>query len=106
MLLRPVVEVLLARLSQPTRVEQLLKSQLSALKSPESLFSEPGYAAGNLLKLLHHVGADLSGLDCADLSIWQVYLQDMSLCDVDFSRADFRKTVFAQISKTVYVCGI
>ena len=99
LLLRPVVETLLARLSQPTRVEQLLKKRLSMLKDSENLFSEPGYAAGNLLKLLHHVGADLSGLDCSDLSIRQVYLQDMSLCNVNFARADFRKTVFAQISK-------
>ncbi|MEL6814228.1 MAG: NB-ARC domain-containing protein [Cyanobacteria bacterium J06598_3] len=99
LLLRPVVETLLAQWGHPKRVEQALKNCLSQLKSPNSLFSEPGYAAGNFLKLLHHINADLAGLDCSGLSIWQVYLQEMSLCEVNFANADFRKTVFAQISK-------
>ena len=99
LLLRPVIDILLAACVQPQRVEQNLKARLIRVKSTDKLFATPGYAPGNLLKILHHIGADLTGLDCSELSIWQVYLQEMSLCDVNFANADFRKTVFAQISK-------
>ncbi|MEM9807924.1 MAG: NB-ARC domain-containing protein [Cyanobacteria bacterium P01_D01_bin.56] len=99
LILQPILERLRLRLGQDKRIAKLLKSLLHSLHSDDALLMESGYAAGNLLKLLHHLGADLTGLDCSDLPIWQVSLQDMTLHGVNFTGADFRKTVFAQIAK-------
>ena len=99
LILQPILERLRLKLGQDKRIAKLLKSLLHSLHSDDALLMESGYAAGNLLKLLHHLGADLTGLDCSDLPIWQVSLQDMTLHGVNFTGADFRKTVFAQIAK-------
>ena len=57
---------------------------------------KPGYAGGNTLNLLSHLGTGLEGYDFSSLAIWQANLQDTSLCGVSFSNSDFDKTAFAE----------
>jgi hypothetical protein len=37
-----------------------------------STHSKPGYAAGNILNMLVHLGADLTGYDFSGLSVWRL----------------------------------
>lgn len=55
----------------------------------------PGYTAGNLLNFLVYLKSDLTGKDFSSLSIWQAYLQDVELHNVNFSNSDFSRCVFA-----------
>lgn len=56
----------------------------------------PGYLAGNLLNLLIQLGADLSGYDCSNLTIWQAYLEGANLRSVNFSYADLSRSVLTE----------
>ena len=47
----------------------------------------PSYAGVYRGAVLLHLQADLRGLDFSGRTVWQAYLQGMSLPDVDFSRA-------------------
>ena len=53
-----------------------------------------GYAGGNILNLLLHLKSDLSRFDFSGITVWQAYLQGMSLQDVNFSQADLAGAVF------------
>ena len=53
---------------------------------------EPSYAAGNLLNLLCHLGADLSGIDVSGLAVWQAYLPYVPLPAANFAQADLRRS--------------
>lgn len=55
------------------------------------------YAAGNLLNLLCHLQADLTGYDFSHLTIWQADLQNVSLPEVNFTGADLSRSVFAEL---------
>ena len=57
---------------------------------------KPGYAGGNILNLLCYLKTDLSGLDVANLRVWQAYLQGMTLQNVNFTGSDLAKSVFTQ----------
>ncbi|MCD4675115.1 MAG: hypothetical protein K8S18_03855, partial [Desulfobacula sp.] len=55
----------------------------------------PGYTVGNILNFLIYLKSDLTGKDFSSLSIWQAYLQDVELHNVNFSNSDFSRCVFA-----------
>ncbi len=79
-----------------TELIQTLQNQFS---------SAPGYGGGNLINLLRHLGISLEGQDFSNLAIWQAYLQDTPLHNVDFSSANLAKTVFAQtLGSILSVC--
>ena len=51
----------------------------------------PGYAAGNILNMLVHLGADLTGYDFSHLAVWEAYVQGVELqgggfCGCGFAR--------------------
>ena len=48
----------------------------------------PGYAGGNVLNLLLHLGRDLRGYDFSDLSVWQADLRGVVDAAINFSHAD------------------
>lgn len=52
-----------------------------------------GYAAGNVLNLLLHLGVDLRGYDFSHLNIWQAYLAGKLLPEVNFRHADLAYSV-------------
>jgi WD40 repeat protein/transcriptional regulator with XRE-family HTH domain len=54
------------------------------------------YVAGNVLNLLIQMKADIHKYDFSHLTIWQAYLQGVSLIDVNFSHADLAKSVFTE----------
>ncbi len=60
----------------------------------------PGYAIGNIINLLHNLQVDLTGYDFSYLTIWQAYLQDTPLKQVNFTGADLSKSVFAKTFAT------
>jgi WD40 repeat protein/transcriptional regulator with XRE-family HTH domain len=94
LILKPIADQLLVRLGGRSQVEHRLTQILSILQSRAS--QQPGYAAGNLLNLLWQLQVDLSSYDFSSLTIWQAYLQDMTLHRVNFAGADLSKSVFTQ----------
>ncbi|NMG05524.1 NB-ARC domain-containing protein [Brasilonema sp. UFV-L1] len=93
-IVQPIIERLLAVLKNQTNLEIRLREIISKLQiySPQ----ESGYAAGNILNLLCQLQTNLSGYDFSDLKVWQAYLQDVNLHNVNFTGADLAKSVFAQ----------
>ena len=79
--------------------EEKLKSILHKLH--EASLDKPGYAAGNVLNLLIHMGYDLSGYDFSHLYVWQAYLQGVSLNQVNFSYANLARSVFTDTFSSI-----
>ncbi|MBD2214830.1 NACHT domain-containing protein [Nostoc linckia FACHB-104] len=74
-----------------------LRSQ-SAPKEGRSQFANSvGYAGGNIINLLRQLEIDLRGYDFSHLTIWQAYLQNVNLQQVNFAYADLEQTVFTKI---------
>lgn len=94
LILAPLVERLLAALRSPQLLEEHCRSLLAELWfMPTSL---PGYAAGNLINLLQHLGADLTGLDLSNLTVRQAQFQETDLHAVNLERATLIQTVFLE----------
>jgi WD40 repeat protein/predicted ATPase/DNA-binding SARP family transcriptional activator/uncharacterized protein YjbI with pentapeptide repeats len=100
------------RASQARQIVGPLAQQLEATLGSARLFERlrqliaglrrhsdgvPGYAAGNILNLLLHLGADMRGYDFSGLTIRQAYLRGAELPDVNFYGADLLQTVFTHI---------
>lgn len=67
------------------------------LKLQEEHQGRPGYGGGNLLNLFRHLKVNLTGYDFSHLAVWQAYLQDVKLWEVDFSQADLSRSMFTEI---------
>ncbi|WP_035984904.1 WD40 repeat domain-containing protein [Leptolyngbya sp. KIOST-1] len=65
------------------------------LRALSGLANQPGYAASNLIHLCQYLGLGLSGVDFAQLAIWQGDLRRVSLQGANFSQAQFSDTAFA-----------
>jgi hypothetical protein len=76
MILQPIAVQLVATLGKVQLVEKL-KRILAKLHTQEPL--RPGYAGGNLLNLLLHLGVNMRGYDFSRLCVWQAYLQGVQL---------------------------
>ncbi len=87
--LQPVGERLTVALGQ-TALEEQLRHLLEQLR----VAGVSGYAGGNILNLLIHLGIDLGGYDFSQLTIWQAYLARVNLSGVNFAQAKWRDTVF------------
>ena len=74
----------------PTGLETRLKGILEVLRR----VGQPGYAGGNILNLLLHLGINLKGYDFSGLTVWQAYLAGLHLPDVNLAGADLAGTVF------------
>jgi WD40 repeat protein len=91
LLLAPIVEWLEAG---DLDVEETLVRMLGQL--PRSRRPPKSYAAGNLLNLLVHLGADVSGSDFSHLAVWQADLRNANLYQVNFAGADLTHSLFAE----------
>ena len=91
LLVQPLAAQLQARLG-PARVMAPVQPILTALRAQPSV---PGYAAGNLLNLLLHLGVDLRGYDFASLHVWHADLSGSALPAVNFTGADLRHARFS-----------
>jgi WD40 repeat protein len=93
-ILAPIVDRLKSSFKSLTDIEHMLKHLL--LKLQNEYATSSGYAGGNILNLLGQLQIDLTGYDFSNLAIWQAYLQDINLHQVNFARADLSKSVFAE----------
>ena len=100
LILQPIAAQLLAIDSTPQGVARQITAILASLRQKTS--SQPGYVAGNLLNLLCHLNIDVTGFDFSNLTVWQAYLQETPLPQVDFSYSDLSKSLFARTFATVW----
>jgi WD40 repeat protein len=101
LILQPVIETLLHQLRNKPAIETYLTQVLQQLKSNFTSYPEPGYAGGNIINLLCYLQTDLTGYDFSYLSIWQAYLQDTPLKQVNFAHTDLSQSVFAKTFSTI-----
>lgn len=93
-ILQPIAQKLSTTYKFTEKLETKIKQILSRLKSASIDFA--GYGGGNLINLCDRLKIDISGYDFSNLPIWQAYLQDMTLHNVNFSGADLSKSIFAK----------
>jgi WD40 repeat protein len=93
-IVKPLLEKLLTIFKNFSQLENQFQQILSDLKT--QAVSESSYAAGNILNLLCQLKIDLTGYDFSHLTVWQAYLQDVNLHQVNFTGADLNKSVFAK----------
>jgi WD40 repeat protein len=94
LIVRPIINRLVGMQGSINSIERQLKQMLALLQQEMPL--KLGYAAGNILNILCEINADLSHLDCSYLVIWQAYLADTTLHNVNFAHSQFAKSVFKQ----------
>ncbi|MCB9148733.1 MAG: hypothetical protein H6641_08220 [Caldilineaceae bacterium] len=92
LILRPVRDQMLSQFGQPGLVDRL-NDMLFGLRRSHP--RQPGYFGGNLLNLLIDCGVDLRGYNLSELTIWQAYLRDKTLTDVNFTGADLARSQFS-----------
>lgn len=78
-----------------------LTLQLKEILSEIRNNSQQGYAAGNIINLLCESGADLTGYNFSGLTVWQAYLQEKPLHQVNFSQCDLAKSAFREDFGTI-----
>ncbi|MBE7384974.1 MAG: NACHT domain-containing protein [Leptolyngbya sp. SIO1E4] len=91
LILQPIAERLEQSLATP---EQAIRNHLKTLQSHKN--QATGYGAGNLINLAWALNIDFTELDLSGLSIYQAYLQHISLHKVNFNGATFKHTKFNQ----------
>ena len=92
LILQPLAERLVTKFGSVQTIA-ILQAMLAHLQQ-QTL--PPGYAAGNLINLLLQLGTDLRGYDCSGLAVWQAYLREATLYDVNFSNADLTGSNFTK----------
>jgi WD40 repeat protein/DNA-binding SARP family transcriptional activator len=93
LILNPITEQLLGQWGKPALIKRM-KAVLDQVRREAPLL--PGYLGANILHLLLHLEVDLRGYDFSNLALWEAYLRASQLPQVNFSQADFRRTVFAE----------
>jgi WD40 repeat protein len=94
LILNPIAKRLLSNFESSRSLENQLNLILISLRGKPA--RETGYAAGNVINLLRHMQTDLSGWDFSNLTVWQAYLQDANLHQINFAGADLATSVFAE----------
>lgn len=89
---QPIIHQLQTTFGVASLLEQHLQRCLMTLRAIHS----PGYGSGNLINLLHLLDIDLAGYDFSELSIWQAYLQNVDLHQVNFQHANLVRCAFTQ----------
>jgi WD40 repeat protein len=91
LILEPIATQLQLQFGSKLVLAQHLQSILASLKIhyPDL----PHYGGGNMINLCRYLQIDLTGWDFSDLPIWQADLQGAELHDVNFSGADFAKSI-------------
>jgi WD40 repeat protein len=91
-IINPIAQQVKARLGTAIAIREPCDRLLAHLHANP----QPGYAAGNLINLMHTWPLDLTGYDFSHLSIWQIYLQNLALPATNFTGADLSRAVFTQ----------
>lgn len=93
LILQPIIQKLLNRYRVSGELQQKFQTLVERLKQQTH---SSGYGGGNILNLCHHLDLDLATYDFSHLTLWQAYLQDANLQNVDFSGSDLSRSVFAK----------
>lgn len=93
-ILQPIGENLVNRYREPQEIAAQLRQLLQKIKSTYGHL--PGYGGGNIINLCQELQLSLATYDFSHLTIWQAYLQDANLQNVNFAGADLAKSVFAK----------
>jgi WD40 repeat protein len=105
-MLKPISERLLQHFGNPQHTQSGLDKYLLHLQSTvidqAGYVDQAGYAAGNLLNLSGYIGSDLAGYDFSRLAIWKANLKGFPLQRVNFSKADLSKSIFTQVSGSIF----
>jgi WD40 repeat protein len=94
LIVQPVIDQLIAVFGSVENISDRLTQILQNLRGKP--VKETGYAAGNAISLLHQAGFDLTGFDASQLTVWQAYLQGVTLHDVDFTCSDLSRCAFTE----------
>ncbi len=92
LILQPVAAQLRRRWDQRS-VRLQVQQMLNELRAK---VIQRGYAAGNLLNLLIHLGVDLHGYDFSGLPVWQADLRRSIARNVNLAQADLAESSFTQ----------
>ncbi|MFL9455235.1 MULTISPECIES: WD40 domain-containing protein [Nostocales] len=98
LIVKPLIDKLLVASNQmklENRLKQIIEQEQQ--KTPP----KPGYVTGNIVNILSQLKVDLTGYDFSHLTVWQAYLQDTCLQQVNFAGADLTKSVFAETLASV-----
>ncbi|MEG4917142.1 WD40 domain-containing protein [Microcoleus sp. B7-D4] len=95
LILKPIADRLLFTFESQQLLENQLKPILASLRGKLTL--ETGYAAGNIINLLRQMQPDLSGWDFSNLTVWQAYLPDTNLHQVNLAGSNLANSVFAEV---------
>jgi len=98
---RIIIERILAEIKQYFGNQNNLTIQLKNILSEIRNNSQQGYAAGNIINLLCESGANLTGYNFSGLTVWQAYLQEKPLHQVNFSQCDLAKSAFREDFGTI-----
>lgn len=99
LILEPIVHHLADQFDSQDNLKSYLNQILAQLRQKTTL--SPHYGAGNVLNLLCHLQADFTGYDFSHQTVWQAYLQNAHLPQVNFARANLGRSVFAGLFSTV-----
>jgi WD40 repeat protein/DNA-binding SARP family transcriptional activator len=113
LILKPVADRLLTKLG-PAALERQLHAVLDKLHAQPP--RTPGYAAGNILNLLLHVGFDPALYDFSRLCVWQADLRGMKSVALNLAESDLSRSAFTLAfnvwavrlddTNTVHIAGI
>ncbi len=98
LILQPVAQRLVARLGQDG-LEAILATMRDTMRAEMAVKS--GYAAGNMLNLLMHLGSDFSKVDFSGLAIWQAFLQGKTLQDINLREVDLSGALLTETFSNV-----
>lgn len=90
----PIIERLQKIYFSNPKIEAKLKRIITKIQNDSLIPS--GYIAGNIINLLHQLKVDFTNADFSNLTIWQAYLQDINLRNVNFTDSDLKGSVFAE----------
>lgn len=91
-ILQPIVQRLLNGYPKPDLEAKLHR----LLQKIREIRGGRGYGGGNLINLCHGLKINLAHFDFSHLCVWQAYLQEANLHNVNFAYADLSQSVFAK----------
>ncbi len=98
LIVQPIVGRVTAQLGRTGLVECLTHILASLREAAHGRSAPvPGYAAGNVLNLLLHLGVDISGYDFSHLCVWQAYLRGIYVPKLNLAGADLAGSVFTHL---------
>ena len=100
LIVHPLAQQLTATLDRDV-LQATFKRLLDQLR--ETTGKTPGYAAGNILNLLLHLGIDVAGFDFSQLSIRQAYLAGHTLFNLNFAGSVLSSSAFSDTFGLIFV---